>query len=98
MAVDLPTTRAYQLSIKAQVCRTVLTCAASLCTVISMGPFLARFAIPSKTDLPAPAITYDPKTETLQINDGSDQLSVWLTGSTMTKATGDPTSDEASDR
>ena len=63
-----------------------------------MGPFLARFAIPSKTDLPAPAITYDPKTETLQINDGSDQLSVWLTGSTMTKATGDPTSDEASDR
>lgn len=63
-----------------------------------MVPFLARFAVLPKTEMPTPAYNYNPETESLQTDDGGNQLAVWLTGSTMTKATGDPTSDEASDR
>ncbi len=63
-----------------------------------MVPLLARFAVLYESDSAEPLITYDTCTESLAYDKDSNDLAIWLTGSTMTKATGDPTHDEASDR
>ena len=66
-----------------------------------MRPFIAKFNVPAKRD--DISFMYDVTVEMNHFTDGSwvvnDQRSIGVfTGSSMTKAEGDPTLDESSDR
>lgn len=63
-----------------------------------MVPLLAKFAVLHKSEVISPIAAYDTCSESLAYDQKSDDIAIWLTGSTITRAAGDPTHDEASDR
>jgi len=63
-----------------------------------MVPLLVKFAVLHKSEGISPIAAYDTLSESLTYDLEDDDLAIWLTGSTITRAAGDPTNDEATDR